>query len=68
MQLEWITENNISFTVLLQEKLVPGESAKANYEEPLEESSCYEYYLIYEGKECAGIIGLYYYPDDLDSA
>ena len=68
MHLERITENNISFAVSIQEKLFPGESAKANYEESLEDSSCYEYYLIYERKECTGIIGLYYYPDDPDSA
>lgn len=49
-------------------KLFPGESARANYEESLAEASLYEYYLIYEGADCAGIIGLYRYPEDPDSA
>ena len=68
VQLERITVNNIDFAVSIQEELFPGESARANYVESLEDSSGYEYYLIYEGDNCVGIIGLYRYPDDLDSA
>ncbi len=63
-----ITVNNIDFAVSIQEKLFPGESARANYEESLEESSGFKYYLIYEGDDCVGIIGLYRYPEDPDSA
>ena len=68
MHLERITENNIDFAVSIQEELFPGESARANYEESLEESSGYEYYLICMGDDCAGIIGLYRYPEDPESA
>ena len=68
MHLERITENNIDFAVSIQEELFPGESARVNYEESLEDSSGYEYYLIYEDDDCVGIIGLYCYPDDPDNA
>lgn len=68
MHLERITENNLSFAVSIQEELFPGESARTNYEESLEDTSSYEYYLIYEDKDCVGIIGLYSYPEDPDSA
>ncbi len=68
MYLERITENNIEFAVSIQGELFPGESARVNYEESLVESSGYEYYLIYMGDDCAGIIGLYTSPEDPDSA
>ena len=68
MTLERITERNIGYAVSIQAELFPGESAKTNYEESLLDSSFYEYYLIYEDGVCAGIIGLYRYPEDPDSA
>ena len=68
MHLERITENNINFAVSVQEELFPGESGRANYEESLVASSGYEYFLIYVGDDCAGIIGLYCIPEDPDSA
>ena len=68
MHLKRITENNIRFAVSVQEELFPGESARANYEESLVDSAGYQYYLIYEGDDCAGIIGLYCIPEDHDSA
>ncbi len=68
VRFERITVNNIDFAVSIQEELFPGESARANYEESLEESSGYKYYLIYEGDDCVGIIGLYCCPEDPDSA
>ncbi len=46
MNLERITENNIDYAVSIQAELFPGESARANYEESLENSSDYEYFLI----------------------
>ena len=64
MYLERITENNIGFAVSIQEVLFPGESARANFEESLVDSSGYEYFLIYVGDDCAGVIGLYCIPDD----
>ena len=67
MHLERITENNIDFAVSVQQELFPGENARANYEESLVDS-CYEYFLIYVGDDCAGIIGLYCSPEDPDSA
>ena len=68
VHLERITVNNIDFAVSIQEELFPRESARTNYEESLEDSSCYEYYLVYEGDDCVGITGLYRYPEDHDSA
>ena len=68
MTLERITERNLNFAVQIQEELFPGESARTNYEESLAEPSAYEYYLIYEDGACAGVIGLYRYPEDPDSA
>ena len=67
VHLERINEYNIDFAVSVQEELFPGESARANYEESLMDSS-YEYFLIYEGDDCAGIIGLYCIPEDPNSA
>ena len=68
MTLERITESNLNYAVQIQEELFPGESARTNYEESFAEPSAYEYYLIYEDGACAGIIGLYCYPEDPDSA
>ncbi len=68
MNLERITENNIDYAVSIQAELFPGESARANYEESLENSSDYEYFLICHDGTCAGIIGIYRYPEDPDSA
>ncbi len=68
MHLERVTEYNINFAVSIQEELFPGESARANYEESLVASSGYEYFLIYVGDDCAGIIGLYCELEDPDSA
>ena len=68
MTLERITENNIQFAVQIQAELFPGESARANYEESLLVDSGYEYYLLCEDGICVGIIGLYRYPEDHDSA
>ena len=68
MTLERITEDNLHYAVSVQEELFPGESARTNYEESLLPETDYEYYLLYEGGACAGIIGLYRYPEDADSA
>ena len=48
MKLERITESNFRYAVEIQAELFPGESAVANYEDSLVESSPYEYYLVYE--------------------
>lgn len=68
LTLERITEHNLRFAVQIQAELFPGESARANYEESAAGTSGYEYYLIYEGETCIGIIGLYSYPEDPASA
>ena len=68
MTLDRITESNLRYAIAIQAELFPGESAKTNYEESLVDSSPYEYYLIHEDGVCAGIIGLYTYPEDPDSA
>ena len=68
MTLERITKNNIEFAIQIQEELFPGESGRANFEESLDENSGFKYYLLYEGGACVGVIGLYSYPEDRDSA
>ena len=49
MTLERITKRNIDYAIQIQEELFPGESGRTNFEEPLDEKSGYEYYLLYEG-------------------
>ena len=68
MKLERITESNLRYAVEIQEELFPGESAERNYKDSLEESSPLEYYLICEDCVCVGIIGIYSYPEDPESA
>lgn len=68
MRLERITENNMEYALLIQGELFPGNSARTNYEESLDDASVYEYYLIYEDEACVGIIGLFRYSADPDSA
>ena len=68
MKLERITESNLRYAVEIQEELFPGESAERNYKDSLEEASPLEYYLICEDGVCVGIIGIYSYPEDPESA
>ena len=68
MKLERITASNLGYAVQIQAELFPGESARTNFEESLADGAAYEYYLIYEDGVCAGVIGLYWYPEDPDSA
>ena len=68
MTLERITQANIRYALQIQEELFPGESARTNYEESLSEESDYEYFLICEDGIRTGIIGLYRYPEDNESA
>ena len=68
MEFERIAENNLEYAVQIQEELFPGESGRANFEEAVEGNADYEYYLIYEQGSCAGITGLYRYPEDDESA
>ena len=68
MTLERITKNNIDYAIQIQEELFPGESGRANFEESVDEKSGFEYYLLYEGGDCVGVIGIYSYPEDHESA
>ena len=68
MTLERITLRNIEYAIQIQEELFPGESGRINFEESLDESSGYEYFLLYEDSVCVGVIGLYSYPEDQNSA
>lgn len=68
MTLEKVTKDNIDLSVQIQAELFPGESARKNFEESFEADYDYDYYLIYENGVCAGIIGLYCYPEYPDSA
>ena len=49
MTLERITEKNIDYAIQIQEELFPGESGRTNFEESMDESSGYEYFLLYFG-------------------
>ena len=68
MRLERITGKSIGYGIEIQKELFPEESGRVNLEESLEEGSDYSYYLLYEGENCIGIIGLYSYPEDPESA
>ena len=68
MTLEKITKDNLDYAVRIQEEIFPGESGRANFEEAIEGSFDGNYYLIVEGGACAGIIGIYSYPEDSESA
>ena len=68
MTLERITEKNIDYAIQIQEELFPGESGRTNFEESMDESSGYEYFLLYEDGACIGVIGIYSYPEDPNSA
>ena len=68
MTLERITEKNIDYAIQIQEELFPGESGRTNFEESMDESSGYEYFLLYEDGTCIGVIGIYSYPEDQNSA
>lgn len=68
LTLERITENNLEDAVRIQEELFPGESARTNYTESLSDTSGYAYYLIEKNGVRVGIIGIYRYPEDPESA
>ena len=68
MTLERITIHNINLALHIQAELFPEYSARINYEESLDGTTDYEYYLIYDEQECVGITGLYHYPGDSDNA
>ena len=68
MTLIRITEHNLDEAVRIQAELFPGESAKTNYVESLSAGSGYEYYLIEKDGVRVGVIGLYRYPEDPESA
>ena len=68
MTLERITKDNIEYAVRIQEEIFPGESGRANFEDSVSGEKPYAYYLIRENGRCAGVIGIYGYPEDPDSA
>lgn len=68
MNLIRVTEENIEEAVSVQKELFPEESGRANYEEAVSGVSGFEYYLVYKDGVCAGITGIYTYPDDPQSA
>ena len=68
MTLERITKDNLDYAVQIQEEIFPGESGRANFGEAIEGSFDGSYYLIVEGGACAGIMGIYSYPEDHGSA
>lgn len=68
MTLERVTADNLAYAVEIQSELFPGESGRANFEDSLAPGAGYAYFLLREGGACVGIIGLYTYPEDPDSA
>ncbi len=68
MKLIKITENNIEYAIRIQNELFPDEDGRTNFEESLEADFDYDYYLLYDDETCVGIIGLYNFGEDKDSA
>ena len=68
LTLERITVHNIDYAVEIQSELFSKESARVNYEESLDRSSGYEYFLLYQNDDCVGITGIYNNLDNQDSA
>lgn len=68
MTLVRITKDNLEYAVRIQEELFPGESGRENFEDSVSGRFDYAYYLIYEDGQCAGVTGIYQYPEDNDSA
>ena len=68
MTIERITIHNIDYAVQIQSELFPRESASVNYEDSLDHSSGYEYFLLYENGVCVGITGIYNNLDNHESA
>ena len=68
MNLEKVGRDNVETAISIQEELFPGESGRENFIDSLDPSNGYEYYLILEDGAPAGIIGLYTYKEDPDSA
>lgn len=66
--LKRITALNLNDAVRIQAELFPKESARVNYEESIDGTTDYEYYLLYEGDDCVGITGLYHSPGDRENA
>jgi GNAT superfamily N-acetyltransferase len=68
MILERVTDKNILTAIRIQNELFPEENGRTNFEESLDSDSDYDYYLLYEDGKCVGIIGLYNFGEDQDSA
>lgn len=68
MKLVRVTKENIDEATAVQNELFPEENGRANFEASLREDSRFTYALIYEAEQPAGIIGIYDYPEDRESA
>jgi len=68
LKLERITADNLELAVSVQETLFPSESGRVNFEESVNGTTDYEYYLLYDNDTCAGVIGIYSVEEDPDSA
>lgn len=68
MELVKVTAENIEEAASIQRELFPDENGRANFEASLMEGSRFSYALIYEEGVPAGIIGIYEYPEDHESA
>ncbi|MBQ1532818.1 MAG: GNAT family N-acetyltransferase [Solobacterium sp.] len=68
MELVKVTKENIEEAVSLQKELFPDENGRANLEASLRDGAVFTYALIYEDGVPAGIIGIYEYPKDHESA
>ena len=68
MKLVRITEENLRYAVRIQNTIFPLYNAEANYTDGVTGKADNEYYLVYDGKECIGITGLYHYDIDPESA
>ena len=63
-----VTKENLEYAIRIQEEIFPDESGRVNYEEAIAGTQDYDYYLLYQEENCVGVIGLYTYPCDAESA
>lgn len=63
-----ITNENLDIAIEIQNTIFPEYSAKTNYIESIEKKTNYVYYLLFDGTEYVGVIGIYSYTIDPESA
>ena len=64
-----VTSENIDLATSLQQKMFPPEeNARRNYEESIDGTTDYSYFIVYDGDTPVGVSGLYHYDIYPESA